>query len=85
VVEHIHLTAERIAKYAAVIRKHKPRIVVCYASCLYLSAEFLRTESIEIPCPQGVQSSAEMLHDWQLSAISAQFECPVMTGTDVER
>jgi phenylacetate-CoA ligase len=63
--------------FATTIRKYKPRIVVGYASSLYLFAKFLETEGIEIPCPQGVQSSAEMLHDWQRSTISAQFGCPV--------
>lgn len=64
-------------EYSKLLKEHKPKILIGYASSLYAFAKFLEKENIELPAFDGIQSSAEKLFSWQRKTIENQFDAPV--------
>ena len=72
-----NLTEEMMFDYSQKLQKFKPKIIIGYATSLYLFAEFLKENNIKGITPTGIQSSAEKLFDFQRELIESVFNCKV--------
>jgi phenylacetate-CoA ligase len=76
-LDTLNLNNERIAAFAARLRRHRPGMIFGHAHSLYLLACSLRKAKIDDIRPSGIISTAMLLHDWQRTAIERVFDCPV--------
>ena len=76
-LDTLDLTDERIAEFAARIRRHRPGLIFGHAHSIYLLACSLKKSGITDIRPNGIISTAMLLHDWQRSVIEQVFSCPV--------
>jgi phenylacetate-CoA ligase len=76
-LDTLNLTDARIAEFATRLRRHRPGLIFGHAHSLYLLACSLRKAKIDGVRPNGIISTAMILHDWQRSAIEKVFQCPV--------
>ena len=72
-----NLTEEMMSDYAQKLQKFKPKVIIGYATSLYLFAEFVKENNITGINPTGIQSSAEKLFDFQRGLIESIFNCKV--------
>lgn len=68
-----HLTAERVRKFTATIRRHRPGLIFGHAHSLYLLACQLKKAGVFDVRPNGIISTAMPLHEWQRSVIEEVF------------
>lgn len=68
----------QLERYAQELERHRPRMILGYASSLAFLAEYLRRRGGHTIRPAGIVSSAETLSDEQRSVIEAVFGCPVL-------
>lgn len=76
-LDTLNLTDERIAEFAATIRRHRPGLIFGHAHSLYLLACSLKKSGVTDIRPNGIISTAMLLHDWQRTVIEQVFDCPV--------
>ena len=76
-LDTLNLTDGRIAAFTAVIRRHRPGLIFGHAHSLYLLACALRKQGVTDVRPNGIVSTAMILHDWQRTVIEQVFDCPV--------
>lgn len=76
-LDTLNLNAERIAEFAATIRRHRPGLIFGHAHSLYLLACSLKKSGVMDVRPNGIISTAMLLHDWQRTVIEQVFDCPV--------
>src|SRR5438067_8686856 len=76
-LDTLNLNDERIAEFAAAIRRHRPGLIFGHAHSLYLLACSLKKSGVMDVRPNGIISTAMLLHDWQRTAIEQVFDCPV--------
>jgi phenylacetate-CoA ligase len=76
-LDTLNLNDERIAEFASRIRRHRPGLIFGHAHSLYLLACQLRKSGVLDIRPNGIISTAMLLHDWQRSVIEHVFSCPV--------
>ncbi|MBY0512719.1 MAG: phenylacetate--CoA ligase family protein [Gemmataceae bacterium] len=76
-LDTLNLTGGRIAAFTAVIRRHRPGLIFGHAHSLYLLACALRKQGVADVRPNGIVSTAMILHDWQRTVIEQVFDCPV--------
>ena len=73
------LTDEKMEKFADILVRKKPTMILAYANAAYFFAKYL--DDIGFDAEQiglkGIVSSAEKLHDFQRSLIEKVFVCPV--------
>jgi phenylacetate-CoA ligase len=76
-LDTLNLNDDRIAEFAATIRRHRPGLIFGHAHSLYLLACSLKKSDILDIGPNGIISTAMLLHDWQRVVIEQVFACPV--------
>ena len=76
-LDTLNLCEERIAEFAAVMRRHRPGQIFGHAHSLYLVARYIEKSGIRDVRPNGVISTAMLLHDWQRTVIERVFGCAV--------
>lgn len=76
-LDTLHLNDERIAEFAKAIRRHRPGLIFGHAHSLYLVACALRKTGVTDVRPNGIISTAMILHDWQRTVIEEVFGCKV--------
>ena len=76
-LDTLDLTPERIAEFTAVIRRHRPGLIFGHAHSLYLLACSLKKAGVDDVRPNGIISTAMILHDWQRAVIEEVFGVPV--------
>jgi phenylacetate-CoA ligase len=76
-LDTLDLTDARIAAFAKTIRRHRPGLIFGHAHSLYLLACALKKSGILDVRPNGIISTAMLLHDWQRAAIQHVFGCKV--------
>ncbi|MDB5305822.1 MAG: phenylacetate--CoA ligase family protein [Gemmataceae bacterium] len=76
-LDTLNLNGERIAEFAAAIRRHRPGLIFGHAHSLYLLACSLKKTGVIGIRPNGIISTAMLLHDWQRTVIEQVFDCPV--------
>ena len=76
-LDTLNLTYSRIAAFASQLRRHRPGLIFGHAHSLYLLACSLRKSKIDCIRPNGIISTAMLLHDWQRTVIEQVFDCPV--------
>lgn len=76
-LDTLNLNDERIAEFAATIRRHRPGLIFGHAHSLYLLACSLKKSGVMDVRPNGIISTAMLLHDWQRTVIEQVFDCPV--------
>jgi phenylacetate-CoA ligase len=76
-LDTLDLTPERIAEFTKVSRRHRPGLVFGHAHSLYLLACSLKKAGVDDIRPNGIVSTAMILHDWQRAVIERVFGVPV--------
>jgi phenylacetate-CoA ligase len=76
-LDTLNLTDDRIAAFARTIRWHRPGLLFGHAHSLYLLACSLKKTGVTDIRPNGIVSTAMILHDWQRTVIEQVFGCPV--------
>ncbi|HEV3440200.1 MAG TPA: phenylacetate--CoA ligase family protein [Gemmata sp.] len=76
-LDTLNLNDARIAEFAAIIRRHRPGLIFGHAHSLYLLACSLKKSGVLDIRPNGVISTAMLLHDWQRVTIEQVFGCQV--------
>lgn len=76
-LDTLDLNDARIAEFAQTIRRHRPGLIFGHAHSLYLLACALKKSNILDIRPNGIISTAMLLHDWQRAAIQHVFGCKV--------
>lgn len=76
-LDTLNLNDERIAEFTTAIRRHRPGLIFGHAHSLYLLACSLKKSGISDIRPNGIISTAMLLHDWQRAVIEQVFDCPV--------
>lgn len=70
------LSDEKMQYYTNELLKHKPEVLVAYPSPLYVYANFLNENKIDIKL-NSIISSAETLYDYQREFIESVFGCKI--------
>ncbi len=76
-LDTLNLNGERIAAFAAQLQRHRPGLIFGHAHSLYLLACSLKKSGTLGIRPNGIISTAMLLHDWQRTVIEQVFDCPV--------
>lgn len=85
-LDTLNLNDARIAAFAKQIQKHRPGLIFGHAHSLYLLACALKKKSLARAAgssgaldirPDGIISTAMILHDWQRAVIEQVFGCKV--------
>ena len=76
-LDTLDLNDARIAEFARAIRRHRPGLIFGHAHSLYLLACALKKSGVCDVRPNGIISTAMILHDWQRSMIEGVFGCKV--------
>ena len=76
-LDTLNLNDERIAEFARTIHRHRPGLIFGHAHSLYLLACSLKKTGVMDVRPNGIISTAMLLHDWQRAAIEKVFGCKV--------
>ena len=76
-LDTLNLTDKRIAAFVAQLRRHRPGLIFGHAHSLYLLACSLKKSGLAGIRPNGIISTAMLLHDWQRTVIEQVFGCPV--------
>lgn len=73
------LSPKKIDAFIEELLKFRPRALRGYASALYLVASYLKSRGFQPPFPlaKGIESSAEILWNWQRPVIEEIFGCKV--------
>ena len=75
-----NLSEENMLIYARKLIRHKPKVIIGYASPLYHFAKFLKKNGIKGINPKSIISSAEVLYDYQRESIESVFQCRVFNA-----
>jgi phenylacetate-CoA ligase len=76
-LDTLNLNDDRIAEFVVSIRRHRPGLIFGHAHSLYLLACSLKKSGISDIRPNGIISTAMLLHDWQRVVIEQAFGCSV--------
>ena len=76
-LDTLNLNDERIAAFAARIQRQRPGLIFGHAHSLYLLACSLKKSRVTGVRPDGIISTAMLLHDWQRAVIERVFDRPV--------
>lgn len=76
-LDTLNLTDERILEFAQTLQRHRPGLIFGHAHSLYLLACKFRQLQLGSVKPNGIISTAMILHDWQRRVIENVFDCPV--------
>jgi phenylacetate-CoA ligase len=76
-LDTLELTEDRLAEFATAICRHRPGLIFGHAHSLYLLACYLKKRRITEVRPNGIISTAMLLHDWQRAVIERVLNCRV--------
>ncbi|AWM41958.1 Phenylacetate-coenzyme A ligase [Gemmata obscuriglobus] len=76
-LDTLNLNDQRVAEFARTIRRHRPGLIFGHAHSLYLLACALKKSGGSDIRPNGIISTAMILHDWQRAVIEEVFGCKV--------
>ncbi len=71
------MVPEDMRRFAADLRRIRPKIIVAYAQALYELAGFFEAGAIVVPPLTAAITSAGTLHDFMRHRIQRVFQCPV--------
>ena len=71
------MTDAALADFAARLRRERPGLIFGHAHSVYLFAKFLLASGTAPVRPNGIITTAMVLHDWQRQVIEEVFACPV--------
>jgi phenylacetate-CoA ligase len=71
------MSNETMKSYAKKINRYRPKVLIGYASALYVFASYLKENQIDVYSPKGIISSAETLSNQQRNIIESVFRCEV--------
>lgn len=72
-LDTLDLNDARLNEFATAIRRHRPGLIFGHAHSLYLLAGFLKKRGLTDIRPNGIISTAMLLHDWQRAVIEHVF------------
>ncbi len=68
------MSDDSMKRYAAIIRRFRPRLLISYASPLAIFAEYFQRTGEQVPPIPAIITSAETLHPWQRELIESVFQ-----------
>jgi len=71
------MSDDSMKRYAAVIRRFRPRLLISYASPLATFAEYFQRTGEQVPFVPAIITSAETLHPWQRELIEGVFKTQI--------
>jgi phenylacetate-CoA ligase len=76
-LDTLKMTDADIADFAWRLQRHRPRLIFGHAHSVYLLADYLRQHRVKPPRPNGIITTAMILHDFERQRIEEVFGCPV--------
>ena len=76
-LDTLKMDRDNMASFAAALRQRPPSLLFGHAHSLYLFAEYIRSTGEPGVRPNGIISSAMVLHDWERRVIENVFQCSV--------
>ena len=76
-LDTLDLDEQKLEGFVKSLRKHRPGLIFGHAHSLYLLAKYTLKHAPESIRPDGIISTAMILHDWQRETIEEAFSCPV--------
>ncbi len=76
-LDTIGLDEKRMRAFADSLRRKQPSLLFGHAHSLYLFACYVKKHRPSAIRPDGIISTAMLLHDWQRAVIEEAFNCPV--------
>jgi phenylacetate-CoA ligase len=76
-LDTLDLDETRIEQFVRILRRHRPGLIFGHAHSLYLVACHVKRLCPEKIRPDGIISTAMILHDWQREVIEEAFSCKV--------
>jgi phenylacetate-coenzyme A ligase PaaK-like adenylate-forming protein len=76
-LDTLRMDEAALATFARQLRRRQPGLIFGHAHSVYLFADYLRSTGQPGIRPDGVITSAMVLHDWQRRVIEEVFQCPV--------
>ncbi|AMV24418.1 Phenylacetate-coenzyme A ligase [Gemmata sp. SH-PL17] len=76
-LDTLDLNDQRITEFTRAIRRHRPGLIFGHAHSLYLLACALKKARVFDVRPNGIISTAMILHDWQRAVIEQVLGCKV--------
>jgi phenylacetate-CoA ligase len=76
-LDTLHLDDGRIGEFIDTLRRHRPGLIFGHAHSLYLVACHVKKTCPGAIRPDGIISTAMILHDWQREVIETAFGCKV--------
>jgi len=77
ILNSFNLSEKNMHKYYQKIVTFRPKILIGYASALYIFSEFLKNNNLSVDCIKGIVSGAETLYEEHRSIIEQTFGCKV--------
>ena len=84
-LDTLKITVESMSRFATALRKHPPSLIFGHAHSLYLFAQFLSSKKDDSIRPQGIISTAMVLHDWETSPMKRSFSAMLPTAMAARR
>jgi phenylacetate-CoA ligase len=76
-LDTLSMTADSIRRFVTVFNRTQPELLFGHAHSVYLLADFIDRHGMTAHRPDGIITTAMILHDWQRRRIEATFHCPV--------
>jgi len=76
-LDTLDMAESDIAAFARRLLKYRPSLIFGHAHSVYLLARFIRENSLRTCRPDGIITTAMVLHDFQRRLIENVFACPV--------
>jgi phenylacetate-CoA ligase len=76
-LDTLNMTSETIRRFVAAFNRHKPELLFGHAHSVFLFAEFVENSGLVVHRPNGIITTAMVLHDWERRRIEAVFGTPV--------
>jgi phenylacetate-coenzyme A ligase PaaK-like adenylate-forming protein len=77
ILNAFRMTPATMREHLALIDRHPPRLLVCYAQAIYELACYARDHGIAVSAPHAITCSAGTLYPFMREAIEQVFRCPV--------
>jgi phenylacetate-CoA ligase len=76
-LDTLSMTPEAIRRFVMTFNRRRPELLFGHAHSVFLLADFINRHGWKAHRPDGIITTAMVLHDWQRRRIEATFGCPV--------
>jgi phenylacetate-CoA ligase len=76
-LDTLQMTDADVTRFANQLIRHRPRLIFGHAHSVYLLADHLQKNELQPPYPDGIITTAMVLHDFERKKIEEVFHCKV--------